>query len=105
MELTNEQIRDITQMKAEGHSIDEIMKKYPFIKGRSTICKLYCKLNQKTCQKKEHQKGIKPMKKKRLTRARRKTQRDNEPKKLFGGCIPSRRRYKAKNWFTNKEGL
>lgn len=36
-ELTKDQILDIIHMKAEGHSIAEIMQKYPFIKTRSTI--------------------------------------------------------------------
>jgi hypothetical protein len=36
-DLSKDQIRDIIQMKADGHSITEIMDKYPFIKTRSTI--------------------------------------------------------------------
>jgi ElaB/YqjD/DUF883 family membrane-anchored ribosome-binding protein len=36
-DLTKDQIKDIIHMKAEGHSIAEIMQKYPFIKTRSTI--------------------------------------------------------------------
>lgn len=36
-DLSKDQIRDIIQMKADGHTIPEIMKKYPTIKTRSTI--------------------------------------------------------------------